>query len=270
MADEQATGNALRALQGESLVVDTPFEQVGRLAKAIQNGGGGGGGGTPPDYEQLKNQVAKNTNDIQRIADVLGIDLSIEYLPLAQNQGVVMPNGVGLDTGLTLNGNAIFRFTGCLKNKDNQVCLIGARTGTSTTERTCINMLPLSGQIQSQWAANRYKTDNIEMTQPFEIVAEKTQTTITQAGGVHIVIENSGFDGTNSQTPICLFNQALQNSAYYSPVLQRSEIEIDGVVSVFEPKIKRNTETGQESIVMLKNGVDMVIDGLTLFEIQAA
>lgn len=268
MADEQATGNALRALQGESLVVDTPFEQVGRLAKAIQNGGGGGG--TPPDYEQLKNQVAKNTNNIQRIADLLGIDLSIEYRDIEQNQGVVMPDGVGLATGLTLNGNAIFRFTGCLKNKDNQVCLIGARTGTSTSERTCINMLPVSGQIQSQWAANKYKTDNIEMTQPFEIVANKTQTTISQAGGVYIVIENSGFDGTNPDTPICLFNQALQNSAYCSPVLQSAEIEIDGAVTRFEPKIKRNIETGIESVVLLKDGVEMDIDGLTLFEIQAA
>lgn len=56
MADEQATGNALRALQGESLVVDTPFEQVGRLAQAIQNGGGGG---TPADYEQVKQRLSE-------------------------------------------------------------------------------------------------------------------------------------------------------------------------------------------------------------------
>ena len=37
-----------------------------------------------------------------------------------------------------------------------------------------------------------------------------------------------------------------------------------------QPKIKRNIETGEESVVLLKNGVDMAIDGLMLFEIQAA
>lgn len=256
------------------------------MSENIFNGNGtdsSSGGGGSYDDTALKNRIssletsqvrqdkliAKNSGNIDRIADFVGLDLTIEYLPLAQNQGVVMPDGVGLDTGLTLNGNAIFRFTGCLKNKDNQVCVIGARTGTSTSERTCINVLPVSGQIQSQWAANKYKTDNIEMTQPFEIVADKTQTTISQAGGVYIVIENAGFDGTNAQTPICLFNQALQNAQYFSPVLQRAEIEIDGVITVFEPKIKRNLETGTESVVLLKGGVEMAIDGLTLFEIQA-
>lgn len=255
------------------------------MRENIFNGNGSdSGGGASYDDTALKNRIssleksqdeqdilfAKNARNIDRVADFVGIDLSVEYLPLAQNQGVIIDDGIGLGTGLTLNGNATFRFKGCLKNKENQVCLIGARTGTSTTERTCINMLPVSGQIQSQWSGNKYKTDNIEMTQPFDIVADKTQTTISQAGGVYIVIENTGFEGVNPDTPICLFNNALQNSAYYSPVLQRAEIEIDGVVTVFEPKIKRNTQTGVQSVAMLKNGVDMVIDGLTLFEIQAA
>ena len=43
-APVETAGNALRALQGQSLEVNAPFEQVGRLAEAIKNGGGGGGG----------------------------------------------------------------------------------------------------------------------------------------------------------------------------------------------------------------------------------
>lgn len=43
-APTETAGNALRALQGQSLEVNAPFEQVGRLAEAIKNGGGGGGG----------------------------------------------------------------------------------------------------------------------------------------------------------------------------------------------------------------------------------
>lgn len=43
-APVETAGNALRALQGQSLEVNAPFEQVGRLAQAIKDGGGGGGG----------------------------------------------------------------------------------------------------------------------------------------------------------------------------------------------------------------------------------
>lgn len=42
-APTETAGNALRALQGQSLEVNSPFEQVGRLAEAIKSGGGGGG-----------------------------------------------------------------------------------------------------------------------------------------------------------------------------------------------------------------------------------
>ena len=241
------------------------------ILKAIKNGGGGGGG-TPPDYEQLKNQVTKNTRNIDRIADFVGFDLTYEYLPLTANQGVIIDDGVGLDTGLTLNGNAIFRFKGCLKKLDNQACLIGARTDTSTTERTCINALPVSGQIQSQWANNAYKVlkDDMNFLQPFDIIADKNQTVIAQNGVEIATIQNGGFSGINTETPICLFNQSLDNAQYYSPVLQSAEIEIDGTITTIEPMIKRNIETGAESVVLLKNGVEMAIDGLTLFEIQAA
>lgn len=231
---------------------------------------------TPLYYDDaaIQAQIAKNTQNIDRIARFVGFDLeaTVDYLTLKQNQGVVMPDGVGLDTGLTLNGNAIFRFKGCLKKLDNQACLIGARTDTSTTERTCINVLPVSGQIQSQWANNAYKVlkDDMNFLQPFDIIADKNQTVIAQNGVEISTIQNGGFSGTNTTTPICLFNQALDNAQYYSPVLQSAEIEIDGTTTTIEPMIKRNIETGAESVVLLKDGVEMEIDGLTLFEIQAA
>ena len=365
-APTETAGNALRALQGQSLEVNTPFEQVGRLAEAIQDGGGGGGGSyddteiknrlaavekatfiaqyqqttaqdivaflnnnphaallvkngddvyttifskkladnkvllrtiaslqskfnifeytvengswrattTPLYYDdtELALLIAQNKRNIARIAEFLGIDLTYEYLPLAQNQGVIFEDGLGIDTGLTLDGRATFTFTGCLKDDQKQVCVIGARTGTSTTERTCVNVLPVSGQVQSQWAANAYKVlkDDMDFLTPFEVYSNSDSTYITQNGVEITAIQNSGFAGTNTETPICLFNQALDNEQYYSPVLQRAEIEIDGIKTVFEPKIKRNTITGEESIVLLKNGVDMNISGLTLFEIQAA
>ena len=365
-APVETAGNALRALQGQSLEVNSPFEQVGRLAEAIKNGGGGGGSyddrelrrriealevpqtfiatyhgstaqeiiaflgnnphaavlvqngdefystifskklaankvllrtigslqgkynifeytvtdtswnatATPLYYDdtELALLIAQNRRNIARIADFLGLDLTYEYLPLAANQGVIITDGVGIDTGLTLNGNASFTFKGCLKSLDNQACLIGARTGTSTSERTCINVLPVSGQIQSQWASNAYKVlkDDMDFTQPFEVSSNSDSTYIVQNGVEIAAIQNSGFTGINAETPICLFNQALSNEQYFSPVLQRAEIYASGVRTVFEPKIKRNTITGEESVVLFKNGVDMNISGLTLFEIQTA
>lgn len=224
------------------------------------------------DDAAIQAEITKNAQNIARIADFVGIDLTVEYLPLSANQGVIIDDGVGLDTGLKLNGNAIFRFKGCLKNLDNQACLIGARTDTSTTERTCINVLPVSGQIQSQWANNAYKVlkDDIDFLQPFDIIADKNQTVIAQNGVEISTIQNGGFSGINTETPICLFNQALDNAQYYSPVLQSAEIEIDGTTTTIEPMIKRNTQTGVESVVLFQNGVEMNISGLTLFEIQAA
>lgn len=259
------------------------------MSENIFNGNGtdsGSGGGGSYDDTALKNRIssletsqvqqdkliAKNSGNIDRIADFVGLDLTYEYLPLAQNQGVVMPDGVGLDTGLTLNGLANFTFKGCLKDNQHQVCLIGSRTGTSTTERTCLNVLPQSGQIQSQWASNNYKVvkDDMDFTQPFIVTAKYLYTVITQNNIRIAEISNGGFKGTNDATPICLFNQSLDNEQYYSPVLQYAEISISGVITKFETKIKRIIATGEESLVLLKNGVEMAIDGLTLFEIQAA
>lgn len=227
---------------------------------------------TPLYYDDtnIKASIDKNSANIDRIADKIGIDLTVEYLPLTQNQGVIIEDHIGIDTGLTLNGNAIVRVKGSLKDEVHMVSLVGARVDTSTSERTCINVLPQSGQVQSQWANNAYKVlkDEMNFLQPFDIIADKTQTIIAQNGVNIATIQNGGFDGTNAETPICIFNQQLSNTNYYSPVLQRAEIEIDGVQTVFEPKIKRNLETGAESVVLLKNGVEMAIDGLTLFEIQ--
>lgn len=229
------------------------------ILQAILDGGGGS-----YDDSEIKVLIAKNTHNINRIAEFLGIDLTYEYLPF-NGLGVIMPDGVGIDTGLTLNGNAIFRFKGCLRDDTHQVCLIGARTGTSTSERTCINVLPQSGQIQSQWANNAYKVlkDDMNFIQIFDVIADKNQTIIAQNGVDIATINNGGFENTNPATPICLFNQALDNAQYYSPLLKSAEIEINGGITTFEPMIKRNIETGAETVVLCKNGVDMNIDGLT-------
>ena len=258
-----------------------------------------GGGGTPADYNELKQQVANNTqaiNAMQRViprldsnissinedlvsvnrkinklADCTGCDISFEYIDLLQNQAIApVELGVGVDTGLTLDGNAIFIVDGCVSSKypTNQVCLIGARNGTSTTERTCINLLPTSKQIQSQWASNKYKVlseTKFSFTNFFRIVSNKDVTTITQNNNVER-IGNGLFVGTNENVGIYLFNQSANNTDYYPPAIKYAEINHNGVRYIFEPKIKRNLDTNEESIVILKNGQEMDLGGIE-FEI---
>ena len=258
-----------------------------------------GGGGTPADYNELKQQVANNTqaiNAMQRViprldsnissinedlvsvnikinklADCTGCDISFEYIDLLQNQAIApVELGVGLDTGLTLDGNASFRVIGCVSPKypADQVCLIGARNGTSTTERTCINLLPTSGQVQSQWASNKFKVLDktlFSFTQFFEIESNKTLTTIRQNEHSE-TITNSFFSATNENVVIYLFNQTANNTDYYPPAIKYAEINHSGVRYVFEPKIKRNLNTNEESIVILKNGQEMDLGDIA-FEI---
>lgn len=268
--------------------------------------GGGGGGSVPSDYNELKQQVASNTeaiNTLQRViarldnninsinqsivsfnesllnvnkkinklAECTGCDISFEYVDLLPNQAIApVELGVGIDTGLTLDGNAEFKVIGCVSPKypADQVCLIGARNSTSTTERTCINLLPTSGQIQSQWASNKYKMLDktlFSFTNFFEINANKNYTNINQNNRIER-IDNSLFDRINENVGIYLFNQTANNVDYYPPAIKYAEINHNGVIYIFEPKIKRNLDTNEESIVILKNGQEMDLGNIT-FEI---
>lgn len=268
--------------------------------------GSGGGGGVPADYNELKQQVTNNTeaiNTLQRViarldnninsinqslvnfneslssvnikinklANCTGCDINTEYIDLLPNQAIApVERGVGIDTGLKLDGNARFVIDGCVSSKypAEQVCLIGARNGTSTTERTCINLLPTSKQIQSQWASNKYKVlseTKFSFTNFFRIVSNKTLTTINQNNNVEI-IDNALFDGTNENIGIYLFNQSANNTDYYPPAIKYAEINHSGGRYVFVPKIKRNLDTNEESIVILKNGQEMDLGSIE-FEI---
>ena len=63
MSDNQPNSNILNALTGQPVESNEPKS---RILEAIENGGGGGGG-TPADYNQVKQQVQKNKNDIAEL-----------------------------------------------------------------------------------------------------------------------------------------------------------------------------------------------------------
>ena len=274
MADEQATGNALRALRGESLVVNTPFEQVGRLVQAIQNGGGGGGG-TPADYNQVKAQVAQNKIDIKALqqskteqdtdiaknaenidilADAVGVDLSVEYQNLQSNQAVKLTGIKAIDTGLNLDGNAEITAKGGVLEAGKQAILLGAYT--SQRERTALKILSGSVKIQSQWASNEEITElnGLDLLQPFEYTQNKNTTQITQ-GAITLNCVNGGFSGNSDTTKIYLFNQT-ENGEFNHGFLFYATITHGGTIYEFKPmrKLKDGVDLG---VVMLKNSKEL-------------
>lgn len=219
-----------------------------------------GGGGTPPDYNQVKEQVAKNTANIQKLADYTGADLNIEYIPLQDNQGVKLVSSTikAIDTGLTMNGNLLFKVKGCT-TLDSQAVLIGAYQ--SSTTRTSLKILGRSKKIQSQWAGNQeitqVDTKGLDLFTPFEYVQDKNTTTITQ-GNTVLSCVNSGYSGTDANTAVYLFNQTTTDEMN-NGVLCYAIAYDDTTMSEwrFIPKIKRNILTGDSVIVLTKNGKEM-------------
>lgn len=268
------------------------------MAENIFNGNGtdsgsGGGGGTPADYNQVKEQVAQNKSDIatikaeqtaqnasisdlqqsqlvqdnaiaknsgniDRIADKAGIDLSIEYQPLQANQAVKLSGVSAIDTGLFMDGNAEFSVKGGVVAAGKQAILVGAYN--SNSERTALKLLSGSKKIQSQWANNAEITDlnGIDLLQPISYVQDKDKAVITQ-GDITLNIANGGFNGVSDTTKIYLFNQT-ETGIYNGGYLSYAKITQGGTAYEFKPmrKIKDGVDLG---FVMLKNGKELALKG---------
>ena len=292
-APTETAGNALRALQGQSLEVNSPFEQVGRLAEAIKNGGGGGGGGTPADYNQVKQQVQRNKQDIAELnrtqgvqdtqisknaqtiaflAEILGVDLSVEYQPLAENEYVVLSGVKSIDTGLKMDGNAEIKATGYVATAGRQGVLVGAYKDNNS--RTVFKFLSSGGKAQSCWAGLAEITaenmNGIDLNQPFSFVQNKDTATITQ-GENTVTVSNTGYSGSETDTAIFLFNQT-ENGEFNSAAIKSVEILSNGENYKFVPMKKIEIENNTQSVVILKNGRELPLNGgvLEIVEFQAA
>lgn len=290
-APTETAGNALRALQGQSLEVNAPFEQVGRLAEAIQDGGGGGGGGTPADYNQVKQQVQTNKQDIAELnrtqgvqdtqitknatiiaflAEILDIDLSVEYQPLAANEYVVLTGVKSIDTGLKMDGDAEIKATGYVETAGKQGVLAGAYKDNNS--RTVFKFLSGGGKAQSCWSGLAEITaenmNDIDLNQPFSFVQNKTSGTITQ-GEKTVTVSNTGYSGSEPDTAIFLFNQT-ENGEFNYAAIKSVEILSNGEKYKFVPM--RKIENNTQSVVILKNGRELPLNGgvLEIVEFQAA
>lgn len=252
-----------------------------------------GGGGTPADYKQVKaqvaqnksdiatikteqtaqnnsisglqqsqlvqdNAIAKNSGNINRIANRIGIDLSVEYQILQDNQAVKLSGASAIDTGLFMDGNAEFSVKGGVVTAGRQAILVGAYN--SYSERTALKLLSSGQKIQSQWANTVDLNDlgGLNLLQPIEYIQNKDETIITQ-DGVTLNAVNSGFSGISDTTKIYLFNQT-ETGVFNGGFLSYAKITQNGVIYEFKPmrKIKNGVVLG---IVMLKNGEELDLNG---------
>ena len=216
----------------------------------------------------IGNRLGVVEENIQKIADYLGVDLNIEYIPLQDNQGVKLVSSTikAIDTGLTMNGNLRFEVKGCT-TLGSQAILIGAYL--SSTARTSLKILGGSKKIQSQWAGNQEITQvdtyGLDLFTPFEYVQDKNTTTITQ-GNTVLSCVNSGYSGTDANVAVYLFNQT-KSDAMNNGILCYAIAYDDTTINEwhFVPKMKRNTKTNTEIVVLTKNGVEMPLpDGCSL------
>ncbi|MBR0128286.1 MAG: hypothetical protein IJM09_00555 [Neisseriaceae bacterium] len=275
----ETQGRAMDALQDGQTMINAPFEISGRLSLALKNGGSGGGG-MPDDYEQLKNQVAQNSErldsidnsqteqdtKIAQIAAFLGLDLDHDFIELPSNQGVKLVGAKSIDTGLTMDGENFFHYKGCLMSTQNQGMVVGAYQ--SNTARTTLKMLGQSQKFQSQWADNMELENSkvsipYDFTKPITIWQRPNQTIIVQQLDPdnpetysENIITNSGYRGRDDDTKIYLFNQT-QNGDYNHCVLFFVEIATATGTVLFKPMIKRNIKTGEETLIMTKNGEEI-------------
>lgn len=183
---------------------------------------------------------------------------AIVYLPLADNQGVVLNGAKAIDTGLYLDGNHRFTVKGCLKSATSQAILVGAYT--SNTERTVLKILGQSNKYQMQWANNSDITafpEGWDLTKPFEYNQDRFNADFSQ-NGKNIFYGHTpslSSDFYNDNTPLYLFNQTA-DGIYNNGVLCYAYIydgssESNGTFT-FIPKIKRNTLTKEETVVIMR------------------
>ena len=216
--------------------------------------------------------IAKNSGNIYRIADFVGIDLAFEYLPLAENEYVVLSGVKSIDTGLKMDGNAEIKATGYVATAGRQGVLVGAYKDNNS--RTVFKFLSGSGKAQSCWAGLAEITaenmNGINLNAPFSFVQNKTTATITQ-GGKSVMVSNKGYSGSEPDTAIFLFNQT-ESGEFNSAAIKIVEILIDGKQFRFEPMRKIEIGNNTQSVVILKDGKELPLNGgvLEIVEFQAA
>ena len=209
--------------------INNPFEKKSRLEKMC-----GGGGGAPDDYEDLKNQVTANTatiaemkNTIQNMSD----SDDCFFIPLYTREALILKGAKYIDSGFKMNGNTHMTVEGSLPDITKQAVLAGAYK--SNSERTVLKILGKSHKVQSQWASNAETTDEQVAGMDFSkrfIYYQNKESTLFICSGNRFTIDNSGYSGSDDETPLLLFNQTksgeFNNGALHSVAIRQMHNDI--------------------------------------------
>ena len=121
-APVETAGNALRAFQGQSLEVNAPFEQVGRLAEAIKNGGGGGGGYDDSELRRRIEALEKTQTFIAQYQQTTAQDI-VAFLNNNPHAALLVQNGDDIYTSIyskiVAENKVVLRTIASLQSKFN-------------------------------------------------------------------------------------------------------------------------------------------------------
>ena len=214
----------------------------------------------------LLQQVAQNTADIKRFHP------HIEYIDLAENQGVTLRGTWFVDTGLTLNGNANISGIFALQERSSstryQNCFFGARKTNDDRTFVCYN--PSDRKIYSYWEGEARSDVEFrgQLFSKFEIFADKNKTEIITKEQT-VTINNTGYSESDNYTPFCLFcrdNSIHINDGDTCVILVKLIYTASYKTFEFVPKIKI-VDGENKGVVLMKNSEELKLEDGAYLEI---
>lgn len=193
------------------------------------NGNGSMCCGGTPDYDTVKNQVETNTANIAEIQETIqsiGGGDDYFFIPLYTHEALILKGANYIDSGLTMDGNTKIIVTGSLPDTTKQAVLVGAYK--SNSERTVLKILGVAHKIQSQWASNVETTEEQVAGMDFSKMIyyeQDPRRTYIYCNGIRAGLDNTGYAGSDKETPLLLFNQTkngnFNNGALHSVSIAR-------------------------------------------------
>ena len=150
-----------------------------------------------------------------------------------------------------MDGNTHMTVDGCLPDATKQAVLAGAYK--SNSERTVLKILGKSHKIQSQWASNAETTDEqvaeMDFSKRFIYYQNKDETSF-YCSNKQFTLDNSGYSGSDEETPLLLFNQTksgdFNNGALRSAIIFKNRngvIDEQGIAILGSRKYKKSDMT---------------------------
>lgn len=215
-------GNAVATLKGDSISVNYTFEQKGRLVQALENSGSGGG--TPADYNQVKQAVTQNTNNIN---------------VLEQDIQAVQATCNTLDDRITNNNNKINALQTSQEEQESRIKEIA--TNSSNTAQLVAQQASDIAELKN---AQNQSNITVQITQGVRLVGQGSiDTGLTMNGNYSFY--GKGYTYRN--------NQSVLVGAYKSNS-ERTVLKILGLSNKLQSQWAGNAEMANTSVGAIVSG----------------